>query len=186
MFTTMTEKIIQKLNDLKEPKFNNEYELKSWKSNVINIILRVYGENSKQESSIDDIMYKRYMSINGVGGGNNLGLCYKQANQVIQGFINDIETFGFPEKKTTGSSGINISLNQNQSQHQSVEINIIWESIKDELKGKQAKEIEEIVNGSETPEEKKVKLIDKIKSFGSDIASNIVAGILTNPAIFGL
>ena len=38
----------------------------------------------------------------------------------------------------------------------------------------------------ETPEEKKVKLIDKIKSFGSDIASNIVAGILTNPAIFGL
>ncbi len=32
---------------------------------------------------------------------------------------------------------------------------------------------------------KKRDIIKKLKSFGTDVATNIVAGILTNPAIYG-
>lgn len=181
----MTEKIITSFRDLENPEFNTEYDIKSWKSQAINIVLRVYGENSKQEASINDIEYKTFHNYSGPRT-NNCKSCEKHAKEIIQGFIKDIETFGIPEPKKDNGSGISISLNQNQTQNQSVSINIIWESIKDELTGKQAKEIEEIVNGDGTNEEKKVKVIDKIKSFGLDIASNIIAGILTNPSIFGL
>jgi hypothetical protein len=182
----MTEKIITSFRNLENPTFNNEHELKSWKSRAINIVLRVYGETSKQEESVKDIKFLRYASFNGAGGGNNGKLCEKQATEIIQGFISDIEIFGIPEPKSKNDSGINISLNQNQTQNQSVSINIIWESIKDELTGKQAKEIEEIINSDEDTEEKKSKIIDRIKNFGIDVASNIVAGILTNPSIFGI
>ena len=34
-------------------------------------------------------------------------------------------------------------------------------------------------------EVKKEKVIDKLKGFGSDLLSNIIAGIITNPTILG-
>ncbi|UOE37007.1 hypothetical protein [Chryseobacterium oryzae] len=179
----MTDKIISSFREIENPNFNSEYDLRSWKSKAINIIIRVYGENSKQEKSIDGIKFTTYISINGAGGGNNGKHCEKEAQEIIKGFISDIANFGIPDKKETQNSGINISLNQ--SQNQTVNVNIIWETIKDELTGKQAKEIEEIVNGNDEPESKKNKIFEKIKSFGSDVASNIIAGILTNPSIYG-
>lgn len=179
----MIDKIISSLKEIEAPNFNSVHDLRSWKSKAINIIIRVYGDNSKQEKSIDEIDFTNYISINGAGGGNNGKHCEREAQEIIRGLISDIGNFGLPDKKETKNSGINISLNQ--SQNQTVSVNIIWETIKDELTGKQAKEIQEIVNGDDEPESKKKRIFDKIKSFGSDVASNIIAGILTNPSIYG-
>lgn len=121
--------------------------------------------------------------MSGFDGGNNLKECQTLAQEIIKGFISYISTFGIPDKKENNNSGINISLNQ--SQNQTVSVKILWDSIKDELTGKQAKEIEEIINSSDQPENKKKNIIDKVKSFGLDIASNIIASVLTNPSIYG-
>jgi hypothetical protein len=177
----MTEKIISSFKEIEIPIFVSEYDLKSWKSKAINILVRVYGENSKQEKSIDAIKFTRYVRINGIGGGDNLKHCEKEAQEIIKGFISDITNFGLPEKRETQNAGISISLSQNQN----ININIIWETIKDVLTGKQAKEIEEIINGNDESEAKKEKIMEKIKSFGLDIASNIISGLLTNPSIYG-
>jgi hypothetical protein len=185
------EKYIEALQSI-DNRITNEYDLITWQQTVLNIIVRIYGKDSKQEESIKQITFKKYpsMSINGVtaGGGNNADHCAIQAENFIKGIISDLTNFGLPSiPKNEGSGNINISLNQSQHQSQTISVNLIWESIKEELTGKQAREIEEIINNTEDePEAKKNKVLEKIKSFGLDVASNIVAGLLTNPAIYGM
>ncbi|PZR11683.1 MAG: hypothetical protein DI539_20390 [Flavobacterium psychrophilum] len=190
----MIEKYVTALEAI-DCKITSHYDLITWQQNVLNIIVRIYGNNSKQEESIKQIQFKTYASwgsSNGSsgGGGNNATHCTKQAENFIKGLISDLNTFGLPEiEKVNKYHHTNITLNQNQNQNQSqtVNINLIWESIKEELTGKQAREIEEIINNPEDESEvKKIKVLDKIKSFGLDVASNIVAGLLTNPAIYGM
>ena len=78
-----------------------------------------------------------------------------------------------------------IQITNNQTVSQQVTLNIFLEAIKDELTGKQVKELKEIMKDYESePEMTKTKIIDKIKSFGGDVLSNIVANILTSPSIY--
>ncbi len=89
-----------------------------------------------------------------------------------------------PTSENIANSPINISVSQSQSQSQSITIFI--EAIQDELTGKQKKEIKAIMQEESDPELAKVKIIDKIKSFGLDVTSNIIANIITNPSIWNL
>ena len=87
------------------------------------------------------------------------------------------------EKTNTPSIVINNS--NSQSQEQSQNIDILIKSIEDAFTISQLKELRQIVNEENGNLEKsKPKLTEKIKSFGSNLASNIVANILTNPVIW--
>lgn len=74
---------------------------------------------------------------------------------------------------------VNVHVNQTQSQQQSQSLDLFMDIIKDELTGKQYKEIKEIVETEPNPTQAKIKLVDKIKSFGIDVASNIISNIIT-------
>lgn len=52
------------------------------------------------------------------------------------------------------------------------------------MKGGQVKELKAILDGDEEPEKKKKSFFEKIKSFGSDVSSNILANVLTNPDVY--
>ena len=83
------------------------------------------------------------------------------------------------------TTNINNSNNQSQNQEQSIAINLFLEAIKDDLTGKQVKELKDILTECENDKPKAWKrIVEKLKSFGSDIATNIVANILTNPTIW--
>lgn len=92
------------------------------------------------------------------------------------------------KKATNRGSNINISNNisntntQSQSQQQGIEILI--KSLEDELSVSQLKALKQIIEKEGDLEKAKPELIDKIKSFGKDVASNILANIITNPAIW--
>lgn len=89
------------------------------------------------------------------------------------------------KKRISENIGPQVHVHQHQSQQQSQTVQIFLEMIKDELTGKQAKELKSIVK-EELPEtEKRIKIIDKLKSFGSDVSANIIANIVTNPAVWG-
>lgn len=75
---------------------------------------------------------------------------------------------------------INVNVNQTQSQQQSQSLDVLMDIIKDELTGKQYKEIRDIVKTESNLASAKSKLVDKIKSFGMDVASNIIANIITS------
>ena len=74
---------------------------------------------------------------------------------------------------------VNVHVNQTQSQQQSQSLDLFIDIIKDELTGKQYKEIKEIVETEPNPTQAKTKLVDKIKSFGVDVTSNIISNIIT-------
>jgi len=79
----------------------------------------------------------------------------------------------------------NISLSQEQRQEQMQSISIFLDAIKDELTGKQQKELKSILENEKDIEKAKPKLVEKLISFGGNVLSNIVANIITNPIIKG-
>lgn len=88
------------------------------------------------------------------------------------------------EAKQKPPSAVTVNVNQSQSQNQTQEINIFLESIADEITGKQYKELKSIAQEEPNPEKSKQKIVEKLKSFGGDVLSNIVANIITNPSVW--
>ena len=86
-----------------------------------------------------------------------------------------------------GDMNMNININNSQSQNQSLEVNLFLDAIKDELTGRQIKELKDVVAQANNDLQKtKPQIIDKLKSFGENVLSNITANILTNPTIWSL
>ena len=74
---------------------------------------------------------------------------------------------------------------QSQSQEQSLAIHLFIEAIKDDLTGRQIKELKEIVAEADNDLQKaRPNILAKLKEFGIDVVSNVVANILTNLMIF--
>ncbi len=114
--------------------------------------------------------------------------------QLVNEVISEIKSVGLPKPKIDKMSAVinnnnnmsqtqSQSQSQNQNQMQEIAITIFLDSIKDELTGRQMKEIKEIVDQEEDVNQAKPKIIDKLKSFGGDVLSNIIANIITNPTI---
>ena len=81
---------------------------------------------------------------------------------------------------------INNTNSQSQSQEQTMAIDLFLEAIKDDLTGRQIKEIKQVVDDNNNDLDKaKPEIIEKLKKFGSDVAANIVANLITNPLIWG-
>lgn len=97
------------------------------------------------------------------------------------------------KKETSGGHVFNITQTQSQeqkqeqSQTQKMLQEVFSEAIKDELTGKQQKEIQAILEEhNDNIEEVKPKLLEKLASFGTNVLAGVVGNILTNPAMIGL
>ena len=106
--------------------------------------------------------------------------------------IPDNRTTQITEKKGKGKDAINFittinnSNSQSQSQEQSLAVELFIEAIKDDLTGRQIKELKSVVAEADNDLQKaRPGILAKLKEFGADVASNIVANILTNPMIWG-
>lgn len=81
---------------------------------------------------------------------------------------------------------INNSNSQTQSQEQTLAMELFIEAIKDDLTGRQIKELKAVVADADNDLQKaRPGILAKLKEFGADVASNIVANLLTNPMIWG-
>ena len=96
------------------------------------------------------------------------------------------------EKKGNGKDAINVvttinnTNSQSQNQEQSLAVELFIEAIKDDLTGRQIKELKSVVTEADNDLQKaRPSIIAKLKEFGADVASNIVANLLTNPMIWG-
>ena len=91
-----------------------------------------------------------------------------------------------------GKDAINITTNinnnnsQSQNQEQSLAVELFIEAIKDDLTGRQIKELKAVVEEADNDLQKaRPGILAKLKEFGGDVTSNIIANILTNPMIWG-
>ncbi len=179
----MKETVIEALEELKSEtqKINRSHNLTDWKNKAVNVIVRIYGQNSRPEKQIMELKYSNYM-----GGGDNISSRREQAHNLIDGLIKEINRFGLPDKLTDDNSQMNINITQTQNQKTKISLNLLIDSIQDELTGKQLKEVQEIIESNDLKQtEKKKKIVEKLMEFGTDIASNILASILTNPNLYG-
>jgi hypothetical protein len=176
----MTDKQIELIKKQLDKLDSPDFDLEGWKSSAIVILSRIFGDTYAGIKAIENIKYSG--SSFGDAHWDNLKSCKKQGKDILGACITELETFGQPEQKKNENSGININLTQNQNQ--SVNITLLISALEDELTVSQLREVDELMKNNEPKSEKKKKIIEKIKSFGSDVASNILANILTNPNIW--
>ena len=115
-----------------------------------------------------------------------------EAFAVLPTVIPDNRTTQVTDKKSKGKDSINVvttinnSNTQSQSQEQSLAVELFIEAIKDDLTGRQIKELKAVVADADNDLQKaRPGILAKLKEFGADVASNIVANLLTNPMIWG-
>ena len=118
-------------------------------------------------------------------------LAILEAFAVLPTVIPDNRITQVAEKKGDGKDSINVvttinnSNSQSQDRRQSLAVELFIEAIKDDLTGRQIKELKAVVADVNNDLQKaRPGIITKLKEFGSDVASNIVANILTNPSIW--
>ncbi len=180
----MNDKEIELLRKQLDKLSLSNFDIEAWKHSTVIILNRIYGPNSQAVKSIDNIKYSSFGIYGGGGSGfhsDNLESCKQQGRGILEACISELETFGSPEKNQSAKGGISITVNQNQT----VSVQLLVSAIQDELTGSQLKELKQIMNSSDSVEKKKERLTDKLKSFGKDVATNILANILTNPNIWG-
>ena len=110
---------------------------------------------------------------------------------VIDSAIEEVKAIGLPQtasKNAARAININNTLSQTQSQNQKITIavNILLDAIKDDLTGKQRKELLAIAKEASSPEEAHKGIMEKLKSFGENVSASIVANILTNPQVWDI
>jgi len=104
-------------------------------------------------------------------------------HQKIMGILRAIKLL--PEEPKESMKDKQPSTNITINNTQKVVLNLFTESIKDEITGNDYKALKEILKNYERePEQTKSKLTEKLKSFGNDVLTNIVANIMTNPNIY--
>lgn len=163
---------------------NPQFDIEAWKSSTNIILSRIFGPNYEGIKSINKIQHQAggiFFGDNSTSW-DNVETCKKQGREILDACIQELRAFGIPEK-IASKDGIHITLTQNQ--HQTVNIDLLVSALKDELTGAQLKEVKDIMNTKEPAEEKRTTLVSKLKSFGTDVASNVLANILTNPGIWG-
>jgi|GEM_PF-1102080 len=115
-----------------------------------------------------------------------------EAVELLENLISDISKFGIDayqnKVKASKQAKLNVNVNQENNQTQTTHVNLVLtsivDSIKDEITGSQLKELKAILESNSEPEQKKKNFLDKLKSFGSDVASNILASMLINPNVY--
>lgn len=104
----------------------------------------------------------------------------------ILGILEGIKNFPEePKNEIKEKDSDKITINNNQNNTQQIILNIFIDAIRDEIAGKELKELKKIMkNYEKNPEETKSTLLEKIKGFGKDVLSNIMANIITNPDFY--
>lgn len=196
-------KAIARLSDyiIDIDKLNSIEDFFRWHKSVFSTLLNFYQVEDERIYGFKDFKTALVRSRTDV----QLLQSKNEASYYLERLIDDINEFGVvfrAELEANANSSANVennfsigdikldnssTMNQEQSQSQSQDVKIvlktIFEAVDNELNGAQRRELKEIIESDLEPTEKKKTFVERIKSFGSDVASNILAGILLNPEV---
>jgi hypothetical protein len=155
----------------------------TWKSSTIAILERIFGQESKKNKEIERIELRRFVSLKGPDN-YNIATVKEIGRAIIDACIAEINTLGSPNQIYNGEKqGVNLTVLQSQESKQTIKLDIIVNELRKELTGSQLDEIQQILDSKDKSVDKKSKTIEKLKEFGINTLSNIIAGILTYPSI---
>ena len=107
---------------------------------------------------------------------------------ILNAFVVIPQIIKYNNKMEKEDIKVNVTVNNNNSQSQNQEQSMLvqqfLDAFRDELTGRQLKELRSVIAEFDNDLHKaKPKIIDKLMEFGGNVASNILATILTNSAI---
>jgi hypothetical protein len=185
------DKIIQTLKDIKSTVDTIDRDTLYNKTTAISSILeRFYGQDSAYQSDYKYIRQRLGILVGGKADTTSFGPDLKKIKSLTHGLLDNLileaSELGLPTKAVAKESGVivNTNVNQSQKQSQSIDINIILHSLKSHLTGQQYSEVFEIAQNEPDPSKAKATILEKLKSFGGDVCSNIVANLLTSPEVW--
>lgn len=111
----------------------------------------------------------------------------EDTTSLIESVIEEVQTIGLPQlqsKIVSKDITINNTQTQTQKQEQNIVIEAFLDSIKDEMNGRQRKELLAIANEAKDTKEAHKSIVEKLKEYGIDVSASIVANILTNPKVW--
>lgn len=187
-----TEKIIIALTEIKNSIDScDKHALYPKTGSVSSILDRFYNPESAYQKDLKYVRQSLGMIMAGDRDeqpfGPNLTEIKQLFHRLIDSIIMEANQLGLPSKSDTKmDKSINIHNNLSQSQQQSQTVNntILLDALKEALTGRQFREIEEIVKVEKDPEKARPKIIQKLLSFGENVASDVLANVITNPTIW--
>lgn len=136
--------------------------------------------------SFSQIIGKLYVILNNIEQSDDIsGIPITDGNKGKLKITKSSDETG-EEIDVEGLTDGHIHIYNQQFQHQAVFIDVFVQSIKSELSDEQIKQLTEIINSNSDSKSKKKSIFDKLLSFGSDVAANILAELITKPEIFGV
>jgi hypothetical protein len=162
----MPDKEIQLLKTQIDKLSKKDFDLDAWKKYTIIILARIFGENSMKIKQIENIEYDySSWSLRDTTGSNTyLDSCKKLGREILQASVDELETLGLPQSETSADEFFQV----------------IADALKDELKGTQVKELGQILSSGDSQPEKRDKILEKLKEYGSDTSQDILSNILTS------
>lgn len=166
------EKEIQLLKKLIEKIDDKNFNLEAWKSSVMIILARIFGENSQKIRQIESIDYDySSWSMRDTSGIPYIETCKKLGRQILETSIMELETLGLPAMEYPRKGMFDI-----QS---------ITEAFEEVLAASQFRELKALLKSTEDDEVIRQNLIDKLKVLGLEVSPKILANILLNKQIRG-
>ena len=158
----MAEKEIALLKEQLAKLDEKKFDLEAWKNHTLIFLERIFGKENSKLNLIKELHYD-YSSWNlrdtaAAGKTKDKDPVKMQAREILTATINELEKLGLPQNK--------------------LETEKVWVLLKDELTGKQAKEIEVILNSDDS---NKIESISKtLEKLGQENLANIIAKLLIN------
>jgi hypothetical protein len=180
MITTVKaiESLQSRLDALKS--IHDSQRFNEWKVRTLATLAHVFGEEHSHYKALQNIIAFHYTDIT----TQAIGI----SKELMLSLIENLKNFDFPKENENPNNGVIVSVNQSNQQSQSTQVSISFEFfieiLHGELRTSEIEELKEILQSSMEPKVKKKNFVDKIKSFGSDVASNILANLLTSPEVY--
>jgi hypothetical protein len=154
---------------------------------ILSICQRFYNKESAFQKDLEYVRGQLGLMMMMKSDKGQMGMTLEKLkefyNRLLNSIISEVKSVGFPSKNDFKvDKSVNVNVHQNQSQ--TMEINFVVDAIKDELTGKQLKELKEIIKSEPDPKKAKSKTLEKIKEFGINVTSGIVSSIISNPTIW--
>ncbi len=199
----MKDRVISRLQVLihEVDEVENCDEFEDWREVALNSLQNIFPNKKKILDSIESIVAWEYQGLY-EDGEDVSDDAVETAIKILNGLIKDVESgFGIASppntKKPQGTNHqifqVNNQIHQLSQQTTQVDIDLqikqqvdirfkfIIDVFKDELNGKQLRELKEIQESNVSLEVKKQRFFEKVKSFGTDVAAGMLSNILANP-----
>jgi len=143
-----------------------DFDLEAWKKFTIVMLARIFGDTSEKIRQIESIEYDySSWSLRDTSGSSSyLESCKKLGRKILEASIEELEAFGLPETSNDDDRFFVL----------------IIDSLQDELKGSQFRDLKKIILKTKNAEELKNKVREILNDYDTGVPVDILTSILTD------